>query len=480
MGLNVCSAFDYRSAHTTRVERLTLNTPEPVELTGKQACRRGKPSHPGKAPAAYPDLISDSRALFMSLTSLGLCPELLVALQRLGATKPTPIQREAVPAALQGRDVLGLARTGSGKTLAFALPVLQRCWLTPAPAPRQPRALVLVPTRELARQVGEVLRSLANALPRPIKVSVAFGGVSINPQLMGLRGGTDIMVATPGRLMDLLAHNGLSLSAVECLVLDEADRLLDLGFSQELQALLAHLPAQGQRLFFSATFPAEVQALADTLLLEPLRIEPMPCADVQPDITQRALRVDLAQRTQLLRHLVTQQSGGRVLVFVATKHAAEVVADKLRKANLLAEPLHSQLSQGKRNQVLQDFKAQRLQVLVATDLAARGLDIAELPLVVNYDLPRSADVYTHRIGRTGRAGTPGVAISFVTAENEAHFRLIEKRQQRVVSREVIAGFEPQDAPPPPTAPPGTGGVKGRRPSKKDKLRAAVGRSDPVP
>ena len=405
----------------------------------------------------------------MPLTSLGLCPEMQHTLQRLNHAQPTPIQCQAVPAALQGRDVLGLAPTGSGKTLAFALPVLQRVWLAPPRAARHPLALVLVPTRELARQVGDVLRHLAQGLPRPVKVSIAFGGVSINPQLMGLRGGTDIMVATPGRLLDLVAHRGIQLSAVQCLVLDEADRLLDLGFADELQQLLAQLPATGQRLFFSATFGPQVQTLADALLSNPLRIEIETTPLTVPDIAQRALRVDTARRTQLLRHLVHVQGWSRTLVFVATKHAAEVVADKLRRAGLQAEPLHSQLSQGKRTQVLSDFKAQRLQVLVATDLAARGLDIDALPAVVNYDLPRATDDYLHRIGRTGRAGAAGEAVSFVTAQNEAHFRLIEKRHALRLAREIIPGFEPQEVAP---ATASTGGIKGRRPSKKDKLRAA--------
>jgi superfamily II DNA/RNA helicase len=407
----------------------------------------------------------------MPFSSLGLSPALLRALSARAYAAPTPIQAAAIPAALQGRDVLGSAQTGSGKTVAFALPLLQQLAQVPAEKPRRAHALVLVPTRELAAQVGEEFRNLAQHLDAPLKVSVVFGGVSINPQMMGLRGGTDIVVATPGRLLDLLDHNALTLDYVRALVLDEADRLLDLGFAEELERILSLLPGRRQNLFFSATFPPAVQALAHTLLQDPLRIDVLPAPQDRPDILQRAIAVDAARRTQLLRQLITQEKWSRVLVFVATKHAAEIVADKLRKADIDAEPFHGELSQGKRTQVLADFKAERLTAVVATDVAARGLDITQLPVVVNYDLPRSPSDYTHRIGRTGRAGESGLAVSFVSAGTEAHFRLIEKRQSLQLPRDLIPGFEPTEVPQPATA--GTGGVKGKRPSKKDKLRAAA-------
>jgi len=300
--------------------------------------------------------------------------------------------------------------------------------------------------------------------------------------MMRLRGGTDIVVATPGRLLDLVHHNALSLADVKALVLDEADRLLDMGFAEELGRILTLMPAQRQNLFFSATFPPAVQTLAQTLLRDPVRIEVQPEPQTQPDIVQRAIAVDAGRRTQLLRHLIQQNHWSRVLVFVATKHAAEMVADKLRKARINAEPFHGELSQGKRTQVLADFKASRLKVVIATDVAARGLDIAQLPVVVNFDLPRSAVDYTHRIGRTGRAGESGVAVSFVSADTEAHFRLIEKRQGLNLPLEQIEGFEPLEtaaAAAPSTDgtafDPATGGIKGKRTSKKDKLRAAVAR-----
>ena len=406
----------------------------------------------------------------MPFSSLGLSPALLRALSARAYTSPTPIQAQAIPAVLQGRDVLGSAQTGSGKTLAFALPLLQQQAQAPSIKPRRPRALVLVPTRELAAQVGDEFRSLAQHLDAPLKVTIVFGGVSINPQMMGLRGGTDIVVATPGRLLDLITHNALTLTDIRALVLDEADRLLDLGFAEELERILTLLPRQRQHLFFSATFPPAVQALANTLLQDPLRITVQPEPQEQPDIVQRVITVDAGRRTQLLRHLIGQEHWSRVLVFVATKHAAEIVADKLRKADIDAEPFHGELSQGKRTQVLADFKAERLTVVVATDVAARGLDITQLPVVVNYDLPRSTSDYTHRIGRTGRAGASGLAVNFVSAATEAHFRLIEKRQGLQLPREQIAGFEPVETAP---AAASTGGIKGKRPSKKDKLRAAA-------
>ncbi len=391
---------------------------------------------------------------------------------------PTPVQQTTIAAVLQGRDVLVRAQTGSGKTAAFALPLLQQVVPQEAGrrAPRRVQALVLVPTRELAVQVGEVLKGLAAGLSPVPKISVVFGGVSINPQMMGLRGGTDIVVATPGRLLDLVDHNALQLSEVHTLVLDEADRLLDQGFSEELARIVALLPVQRQSLFFSATFGPQVGALAQTLLRDPVRVEVPDGADTLPDIAQSAIAVDTRARTQLLRHLIQQYGWSRTLVFVATKYAAEIVADKLRKAGLDAEPLHGQLSQGKRSQVLDDFKASRITVVVATDLAARGIDVVELPVVVNYDLPRSADDYTHRIGRTGRAGQAGLAVSFVTADTEAHWRLIEKRQGLDVVLEAVEGFEPTEVAASPQAMvdhSGNGGVKGKRPSKKDKLRAAA-------
>ncbi|RYZ12815.1 MAG: DEAD/DEAH box helicase, partial [Comamonadaceae bacterium] len=441
----------------------------------------------------------------MPFDHLGLRPALVQAALDSGFAEPTPVQAQAVPAILRGRDVLALAQTGSGKTAAFSLPLIQRWADTPAATgARAVRVLVLAPTRELAVQVGEVMRSLARTLERAPKIAVLYGGVSVNPQMLALRGGADIVVATPGRLLDLQRRNALRLSHVAALVLDEADRLLDLGFADELASLLELLPAARQNLFFSATFPPAIEALARRVLREPLRIEVEATPANLPDIAQRAIEVDAPRRTQLLRHLVVHERWSRVLVFVATQYAADTVASKLRRADIAAEAFHGELSQGKRSQVVADFKASRVKVVVATDLAARGIDIAQLPVVVNYDLPRSPVDQVHRIGRTGRAGEHGLAVSFVTAEAAAHFRLIEKRLGLAVPRERVAGFEPverpADAPDVPQShdasdTPGrgapaeaadaaaqrakaaaAGGIKGRRPSKKDKLRAAASAS----
>jgi len=415
----------------------------------------------------------------MPFSTLGLRPELLKALKPQDYPAPTPIQTLAIPAVLQGADVQASAQTGSGKTAAYVLPVLELIMQQPRITPRRVHTLVLVPTRELAVQVGDTLRSLAVHLPA-LKITVVFGGVSINPQMMGLRGSADVIVATPGRLLDLIDKNALSLSAVQTLVLDEADKLLDMGFQDELQAILKLLPLRRQNLLFSATFAPAVQSLADALLNEPVRVDVLPQVGTAPDITQRAIAVDAPQRTQLLRHLFQTYGWKRVLVFAATQHACQIIAAKLRKAGINAEPFHGQLGQGKRSQVLADFKASRLKVVIATDVAARGLDISELPVVVNFDLPRSAVDYTHRIGRTGRAGHSGLALSFVSPDAEAHWRLIEKRQNISVPREVETGFEPQTLTgPAPTQPhplgsanDPRGGLKGKRPNKKDKLRMA--------
>ena len=432
----------------------------------------------------------------MPFASLGLSPALARAAAAQGFQAPTPVQAQAIPALLRGADVWACAQTGSGKTAAFALPALQQhqdqMLAQPAAGhgPRRVHTLVIVPTRELAAQVGEVMRSLGQHLAQPPKVAVVSGGVSINPQMMALRGGADVLVATPGRLLDLVAQNALRLAQVQLLVLDEADRLLDLGFAEELQRVLALLPARRQTALFSATFPDSVQALASGLLREPVRIDiaagaagagadtdGLASAEVgsAPATTvQRAIAVDDQRRTQLLLQLVKQEGWERVLVFVATQYAAEHVAEKLYRAKVFATPFHGGLAQGARTQILDEFKAERWQVVVTTDLAARGIDIAQLPVVVNYDLPRSSVDYVHRIGRTGRAGAAGLAVSFVMPASQAHWNLIEKRQNLTLPLETVPGFEPVEVAPPPApgSHDGTGGIKGQRPSKKDKLRAA--------
>ncbi|MES2948939.1 MAG: DEAD/DEAH box helicase [Pseudomonadota bacterium] len=420
----------------------------------------------------------------MPFLSLGLLPSLAQAAGALGFTAPTPIQSEAIPVILTGADVLGSAQTGSGKTAAFALPLLQRLHTLPPENRHQYgraiRALIVVPTRELAAQVGDVVRSLAQAMPEHPKVVVASGGVSINPQMMALRGGADVLVATPGRLLDLAGQNAVQLATVRLLVLDEADRLLDLGFAEELSKVLTLLPPKRQSLFFSATFPPDVRALANQMLRDPVQISVASTELPPADITQRAIAVDSDKRTQLLRHLIKDQGWKRVLVFVATKYAAELVAEKLYKAKIYATAFHGDLSQGARKQVLAEFKDEQWEVVITTDLASRGIDIAKLPVVVNYDLPRSAVDYVHRIGRTGRAGEPGLAVSFVSADTEAHFHLIEKRQGLSLPLEQIAGFESTEVATPivPQVAADKGGIKGKRPSKKDKLRALAAQNKP--
>jgi ATP-dependent RNA helicase RhlE len=329
----------------------------------------------------------------MTFASLPLAPEIIRAVEELGYSTPTAIQSAVISAAIEGRDVWACAQTGSGKTAAFALPLIQRYLQRRRETPRRVRALVLVPTRELAAQVAAAIEAYARYAPDRIKVVAAFGGVSINPQMMALRGGADVVVATPGRLLDLVDHNALQLRTVETLVLDEADRLLDLGFADELSHVLSELPALRQNLLFSATFPQEVSELAEQLLRHPLRVEVAATVETTPDIEQRAIRVDVTRRTQLLLRLIRDHGWTRILVFVATKYSTEHVAEKLRRAGINAAALHGELSQGARTQALARFKASEWQVLVATDVAARGIDITDLPAVVNYDLPRSTDDY---------------------------------------------------------------------------------------
>ena len=412
----------------------------------------------------------------MTFASLGLSPHLCLAAERAGWTQPTPIQEQGIPLILQGQDVLATAATGSGKTAAYGLGLLQvlqasEALLTPHSTRRSTRILVIVPTRELAVQVGQVFKELAS---HALRVATVFGGVSINPQMLALRGGADIVVATPGRLLDLVDHNALHLDNVAHLVLDEVDRLLDLGFTEELNRVLALLPSKRQNLWFSATFDDTLQPLAASMLRQPARVEIAGSAStghLESAIHQRAIAIDEKKRTLLLRHLFTQEKWKQVLVFVATRYASEHVANKLYQAGIYATALHGEMSQGARQTVLQEFKDARWEVLVTTDLAARGIDIAKLPTVVNYDLPRSATDYIHRMGRTGRAGEKGEVLSFVTAAALAHWNVIQKRQDNALTLEVMQGFELTDTPPPaPKLNDGTGGIKGRRPSKKDKLR----------
>jgi superfamily II DNA/RNA helicase len=407
----------------------------------------------------------------MSFASLGLSDALVSAVAKLGYESPTAVQAAVIPAVLAGGDVWASAETGSGKTAAFVLPLLDRLSQVSPRTPRPLRVLVLAPTRELAMQIESAFASYGAGLAERLKTCVLVGGVSENPQMMALRGGADVVVATPGRLLDLVAKNALSLSGAQTLVLDEADRLLSMGFGDELRQVLELLPRDRQTLLLSATFPPAVEALASSLLREPTRVQVKAEPREVPLITQRAIEVDVGKRTQLLRHLLHERAWPAVLVFVASRHGADHVTDKLVRAGIAAAALHADLSQSARTRALQDLKNGRLQVLVATDVAARGIDIRQLPAVVNYDLPRSPTDYLHRIGRTGRAGAAGEAVSFVIADADRHFALIERRHRLQIAREQIPGFERTELPKPTLDP--HGGIKGRRKSKKDKLREAA-------
>ncbi|MGN1057001.1 MAG: DEAD/DEAH box helicase, partial [Comamonas sp.] len=424
------------------------------------------------------------KRLPMPFSALGLAPSLAHAAASQGLIAPTPVQSQAIPAILDGQDLRACAPTGSGKTAAYVLPLLQAWLLSDAsqrPGPRTTQALVMVPTRELAAQVAELVYHLGEDMGRRPKVAVLTGGVSINPQLMALRGGADWVIATPGRLLDVVTHSQLKLHTIQTLVMDEADRLMDLGFAQELQAVLDLLPAKTARqtLLLSATFGPAVQTLVEQLLREGhTAIEVANTHQQDATIAQRAIYVDAAKRTPLLRELIEQRPGQRVLVFVASRYSAEHVANKLYAKKIYATALHGELSQGARQRVLQEFKDNQWQVLVTTDLTARGIHIDALPVVVNYDLPRSPDDYTHRIGRTGRAGLSGMAISLVSPATEAHWKLIAKRNALELPLETLPAYPITEQAPQrqPHEDGNNGGIKGKRPSKKDKLRAAAAAS----
>ncbi len=378
----------------------------------------------------------------MSFDSLGLSAELLRAIAEHGYTTPTPIQSQAIPAILQGGDILAGAQTGTGKTAGFTLPLLQRLSLAaPRPASRRPlRALILTPTRELAAQVHESVNTYGKHLP--LKSTVIFGGVGINPQIDKLRRGVDILVATPGRLLDHAGQKTVDLSQVEILVLDEADRMLDMGFIHDIKRVLALLPKQRQNLLFSATFSDEIKQLADRLLNRPTLIEVARRNTAAERIAQVVHPVDKARKRELLSFLIGSQRWRQVLVFTRTKHGANRLAEQLEKDGISSAAIHGNKSQGARTRALADFKSGAVSVLVATDIAARGLDIDQLPHVVNYELPNVPEDYVHRIGRTGRAGREGEAMSLVCVDELKLLRDIERLLNREIPRVVIDGYAP--------------------------------------
>lgn len=367
----------------------------------------------------------------MPFSSLGLSAPLLKAIQEQGYTAPYPIQQEVIPAVLKGRDIVGIAQTGSGKTASFALPILELFQGRKTARNRYVSALVLVPTRELAVQIEEVFKGFGSRLDRQVKSLAVYGGVSINPQMMKLSG-TDVLVATPGRLLDLLSSNSVQLSEVEVLVLDEADKILNLGFQEEVNRILALLPAKRQNLLFSATLSGDVDDLMTKVLSDPLKIMLQEEASVPDLITQVAYQVDPEKKGPLLRYLIRQSDMQQVLVFTSSIRTADNVAGKLQKHGIEAAAFHGDKSQGGRTEALKKFKAGKLRVLVATDLASRGIDIKFLPYVINYELPRSPKDYVHRIGRTGRAEASGEAISLITPEDAHHFKIIQKKMGKRV------------------------------------------------
>ena len=382
----------------------------------------------------------------MTFDQLGLSAPLLRALEEKGYREPTPIQAEAIPAVLAGRDLMAAAQTGTGKTAGFTLPILQLLQTNGSNHPHRIRVLVLTPTRELAAQVEENVRTYGAHLP--FRSSVVFGGVKINPQIAALRKGVDILVATPGRLLDLHQQGEVGFSHLEILVLDEADRMLDMGFIHDIRRILKLLPSQRQNLMFSATFANEIRTLARSFLHKPLEVSVSPANTTAERVEQWVYPVDKKRKSELLLELVVEKNWQQVLVFSRTKHGANRLAQYLEKAGVNASAIHGNKSQGARTRALAGFKEGRVRVLVATDIAARGLDIEQLPQVVNFDLPNVPEDYVHRIGRTGRAGSSGHAYSLVSADEIKQLNDIEQVIQRHLTREYVDGFEPDHELPP--------------------------------
>ncbi len=399
----------------------------------------------------------------MTFQSLGLIEALLKAVRLQGYETPSPIQQKAIPPILEGLDVLASAQTGTGKTAGFTLPMLQILSKNPVPHRRPVRALVLTPTRELADQVYTNVKHYSKFLD--LRAAVIFGGVNQNPQIKHLRNGVDILVATPGRLLDLENQGHLSLSKVEIFVLDEADRMLDMGFKRDIDKIRGLIPSRRQNLMFSATFSREIKSLAQTILRSPTLVEATPENTTVEAIAQQVYRVAKEKKTNLLIKLIQDGNWQQVLVFTRTKHGANNLCKKLESARISAMAIHGNKSQGARTKALAGFKNKDIRVLVATDIAARGLDIPLLPHVVNYELPNIPEDYVHRIGRTGRAGANGVALSLVCAEETSYLTSIEKLTKQRFKKEIVEGFEPD--PNASTVPPKQGGRQqrgGSRPS----------------
>ena len=381
----------------------------------------------------------------MRFLTSGLSAPLLDAIATIGYSTPTPIQQQAIPAILAGKDVMAAAQTGTGKTAGFALPILERLASGPQVKPNQARALIMVPTRELAVQVGESFKSYGRNLP--LRTAVVYGGVKINPQMMRLRRGVDILVATPGRLLDLYSQNAIRFNPLEVLVLDEADRMLDLGFIHEIRRIIGLLPPQHQTLLFSATFSDTIRKLASKLLTQPVEISVGPRNTTVKQVDQWICPVDKKKKALLLDYLIHENHWGQVLVFVKTRQGADRLTTFLLNKGVNTAAIHGDKSQGSRSKALADFKAGATRILVATDIAARGLDINLLPHVVNFDLPMVAQDYVHRTGRTARAGAVGQAISLVSADEIEQLEAIESVIGQRLPRKLIDGFEPRHSVP---------------------------------
>jgi len=383
--------------------------------------------------------------LFMSFQSLGLDDALLKAIAKKGYTKPSPIQQKAIPKILQGRDVLASAQTGTGKTAGFTLPMLHQFLVSPGQSQgkRKIKSLILTPTRELAAQVLDDVKTYSEFTN--LKSTVVFGGVNANPQIKTLRQGVDILVATPGRLLDLHSQGVINFSGIQFLVLDEADRMLDMGFLRDIKRILALLPSQRQNLLFSATFSKEIKALANSFLHKPALVEAAPQNATAEKVDQIIYKTNKGLKTALVIKLITEGDWKQVLVFTRTKHGANKLSKKLEKAAIKAAAIHGNKSQGARTRALASFKEGSISVLVATDIAARGLDIPLLPYVINFELPNIPEDYVHRIGRTGRAGASGKAISIVSIDEYAYARGIEKLLKMKLNSSVIPGFEPTES-----------------------------------
>ena len=379
----------------------------------------------------------------MSFSTLGLCDELLKAVAEQGYTTPSPIQLEAIPAVLSHRDVMAAAQTGTGKTASFTLPMVQQLARGKRPQPGGVRALVLTPTRELAAQVGESVRNYSRHMNN-IRSAVVFGGVKINPQISKLQGGVDVLVATPGRLLDLHNQRVINFDQLEILVLDEADRMLDMGFIHDIRRIQKLLPQKRQTLMFSATFSKEIKALAKGMINNPVYVEVAAANSTADTVSQLIHPVDKSRKRELLVHLIKENNWYQVLVFSRTKHGANRLARQLESAGIRAAAIHGDKSQGARTRALENFKKGEICALVATDIAARGIDIDQLPNVVNFDLPQVPEDYVHRIGRTGRAGANGCAVSLVSADESKQLHAIERTIGRKLDRELIEGFMPNE------------------------------------